>query len=136
MLDLWDFLEPLFQGRWKYFGGLVIGTLVLIVIRSLYLYWIKRQQQKDAIFIESHKAVPIKDLKKKMWFILMSIIILSFVIFPGSLFVTVEILKSIESIDPGIAVLIVFVIFIIYLVLIVVQSVRFSVLYRRIKKMV
>ena len=136
MLDLWDFLEPLFQGRWKYFSGLVVGTLLLLVIRSLRLYWIERQQLKDAIFIESHQAVPIKDLQKKKWFILASIIILLFIIMPGSLYVTVEILKSVESIDPGIAVLFVFIVFVIFLVLIVVQTVRFSNLYRRIKKMV
>lgn len=32
MIDLWDFLEPLIQGRWEYVGGLVIGTLLLLVI--------------------------------------------------------------------------------------------------------
>jgi hypothetical protein len=136
MTDIWDFLEPLIQGRWKYFGGLVIGTLLLLVIRSLRLYWIERQQQKDAIFVESHQSIPIKDLQKKKWFILSSIIILLFIVMPGSLYVTVEILKSIESINPGIAVLFVFIIFIILLVLIVVQSVRFRRLNRRIKKMV
>ncbi|MDP3304514.1 MAG: hypothetical protein Q8S15_00340 [Erysipelotrichaceae bacterium] len=136
MTDLWDFLEPLIQGRWEYFGGLVAASLLLLVIRSLRLYWIEKQQQKDAIFVESHQAVPIKDLQKKMWFILSSIIILLFIVLPGSLYLTVEILKSIDSINPGIALLFVFIIFIILLVLIVVQSVRFRRLNRRIKKMV
>lgn len=136
MLDLWDFLEPLIQGRWEYVGGLVIGTLLLLVIRSLRLYWIEKQQQKDAIFIESHQSIPIKDLQKKKWLILSSVLILLLIILPGSLYVTVEILKSIESINPGIALLFVFIIFVILLVLIVVQSVRFRRLNRRIKKMV
>lgn len=136
MIDLWDFLEPLIQGRWEFVGGLVIGTLLLLVIRSLRLFWIENQQQKDAIFIESHQAIPIKDLQKKMWLILLSVIILLVIVLPGTLYITVEILKSIESINPGVALLFVFIIFIILLVLIVVQSVRFSRLNRRIKKMV
>jgi len=136
MIILWDFLEPLIQGRWEYLGGLVIATLLLFVIRSLRLLWIERQQLKDAAFIESHQSVPIKDLQKKMYIVLSSVIILLFIVLPGSLYLTVEILKSIESINPGIALLFVFIVFIILLVLIVVQSVRFNRLNRRIKKMV
>lgn len=136
MPDFWDFLEPLIQGRWEYLGGLVIGTLLLLVIRGLRLYWIEKQQQKDAVFIKNHQAIPIEDLQKKLRFILSSIIILLFIVLPGSLYVTVEILKTIESINPGVALLFVFTLFIVLLMLIVVQSVRFRRLNRRIKKMV
>ncbi len=83
MADIWDFIEPIIQGRWEYFGGLVAGTLLLIVVRSFRLYWKEKQQQKDAIYIESHKAIPIEDLQRRMWLVLLSVIILIFVILPG-----------------------------------------------------
>lgn len=43
MLDIVDFLEPIIQGNWKYFGGFVLGVLFLILIRYIRLLWVERQ---------------------------------------------------------------------------------------------
>lgn len=135
MLDIVDFLEPIVHGNWKYLGGLVLGTLLLFLIRFINLLWVERQTKKDDEFIESHQNIPIKSLQKKVWFILLSVVILVIIVLPVSMWITVEILKQIESIDPGIALLFVFILFLLILIMTIVQFVRFKQLNRRIKKM-
>lgn len=135
MFDIVDFLEPIIQGNWKYLGGLILGTLLLILICYIRLLWVERQIVKDEEFISTHQNIPIKTLQKKVWFIMLSIFILVVIVLPGSMWITVEILKQIESIEPGIALLFVFILFIIILVISIIQSVRLRRLRRRIKKM-
>lgn len=135
MLDIVDFLEPIIQGNWKYLGGFIIGLFVLILIRYVRLLWIERQMVKDEEFIQSHQNVPIKTLQKKVWVILVSIIILVVIILPVSMWITVEILKKIESIEPAIALLFLLVLFVLILIITVIQSIRLRRLRRRIKKM-
>jgi len=135
MLDIVDFLEPLIQGNWKYLGGFVLGILLLILIRYIRLLWVERQTIKDDIYIQSHQNIPMKTLQKKVGFILLSIFILVIIVLPLSLWITVEILKQIKSIEPGIALLFIFIIFMFILVISIIQSVRFRRLRRRIKKM-
>lgn len=133
MLGIIDFLEPLFKGEWKYLGGMVLGALVLILIRVISKLWTERQITNDQKYVESHLNVPIESLKKKVWFILVSIIVLLLIVLPVSLWITVEILKSISNIDPGIALLFVFSLCIILTVIISIQTVRLRRLNRRIK---
>lgn len=135
MFDIVDFLEPIIQGNWKYLGGLILGILLLILIRYIRLLWVERQTVKDEEFISTHQSIPIKTLQKKVWFIMLSIFILVVIVLPGSMWITVEILKQIESIEPGIALLFIFILFIIILVISIIQSVRLRRLRRRIKKM-
>lgn len=135
MLDIVDFLEPMIQGNWKYLGGFILGLFVLILIRYVRLLWIERQMVKDDEFIQSHQNIPIKTLQKKVWFILVSIIILVVIVLPISMWITVEILKQIESINPGIALLFLFVLFILILIITLIQAIRLRRLRRRIKKM-
>lgn len=135
MFDIVDFLEPIIQGNWKYLGGLILGTLLLILICYIRLLWVERQIVKDEEFISTHQNIPIKTLQKKVWFIMLSIFILVVIFLPGSMWITVEILKQIESIEPGIALLFIFILFIIILVISIIQSVRLRRLRRRIKKM-
>ncbi len=135
MFDIVDFLEPIIQGNWKYLGGLILGILLLILIRYIRLLWVERQTVKDEEFISTHQNIPIKTLQKKVWFIMLSIFILVVIVLPGSMWITVEILKQIESIEPGIALLFIFILFIIILVISIIQSVRLRRLRRRIKKM-
>lgn len=135
MLDIVDFLEPMIQGNWKYLGGFILGLFVLILIRYVRLLWIERQMVKDDEFIQSHQNIPIKTLQKKVWFILVSIIILVVIVLPVSMWITVEILKQIESINPGIALLFLLALFILILIISMIQAVRLRRLRRRIKKM-
>jgi len=132
MLGIVDFLEPLVKGEWKYLGGMVLGALVLILIRVISKLWTERQITNDQKYVESHLNVPIESLKKKVWFILVSIIVLLLVVLPVSLWITVEILKSIKNINPGIALLFVFGLCIILTVIISIQTVRLRRLNRRI----
>lgn len=133
MLGIVDFLEPLVKGEWKYLGGMVLGALVLILIRVISKLWTERQITNDQKYVESHLNVPIESLKKKVWFILVSIIVLLIIVLPVSLWITVEILKSIKNINPGIALLFVFSLCIILTVIISIQTVRLRRLNRRIK---
>lgn len=133
MLGIVDFLEPLVKGEWKYLGGMVLGALVLILIRVISKLWTERQITNDQKYVESHLNVPIESLKKKVWFILVSIIVLLLIVLPVSLWITVEILKSIKNINPGIALLFVFSLCIILTVIISIQTVRLRRLNRRIK---
>lgn len=133
MLGVVDFLEPLVKGEWKYLGGMVLGALVLILIRVISKLWTERQITNDQKYVESHLNVPIESLKKKVLFILVSIIVLLLGVLPVSLWITVEILKSIKNINPGIALLFVFGLSIILTVIISIQTVRLRRLNRRIK---
>lgn len=135
MLDIVDFLEPMIQGNWKYLGGFILGLFVLILIRYVRLLWIERQMVKDDEFIQSHQNIPIKTLQKKVWFILVSIIILVVIVLPVSMWITVEILKQIESIEPAFALLFLLGLFILILIITIIQAVRLRRLRRRIKKM-
>lgn len=132
MFDVLGFLEPIMQGNWKYLGGLVIGTLTIALLRVCYLFWIERQTSKDIHFIQMHQNIPIKTLKNKAWIILLSVFVLVIVILPSSMWITVEILKSIENINPGIALLYVFGLFNIMLMILIIQTVRYRRLNRRI----
>lgn len=135
MLDIVDFLEPMIQGNWKYLGGFILGLFVLILLRYIRLLWIERQMVKDDEFIQSHQNIPIKTLQKKVWFILLSLVILVIVVLPVSMWITVEILKQIESIEPAFALLFLLVLFILILIISMIQAVRLRRLRRRIKKM-
>ena len=135
MFDIVDFLEPIIQGNWKYLGGLVLGILLLLIIRVVRLLWVERQTKKDDEFIESHQSTPIKSLQKRVWIIFLSIVILIIIVLPLSMWITVEILKSVDSIEPGIAFLFIFILFILILVLSSIQAVRLRRLRRRIKKL-
>jgi hypothetical protein len=135
MLDIVDFLEPMIQGNWKYLGGFILGLFVLILLRYIRLLWIERQMVKDVEFIQSHQNIPIKTLQKKVWFILLSLVILVIVVLPVSMWITVEILKQIESIEPAFALLFLLVLFILILIISMIQAVRLRRLRRRIKKM-
>ena len=135
MFDIVDFLEPIIQGNWKYLGGLVLGILLLLIIRVVRLLWVERQTKKDDEFINSHQSTPIKSLQKRVWIIFLSIVILIIIVLPLSMWITVEILKSVDSIEPGIAFLFIFILFILILVLSSIQAVRLRRLRRRIKKL-
>ena len=135
MFDIVDFLEPIIQGNWKYLGGLVLGILLLLIIRVVRLLWVERQTKKDDEFIESHQSTPIKSLQKRVWIIFLSIVILIIIVLPLSMWITVEILKSVDSIEPGIAFLFIFILFILILVLSSIQAIRLRRLRRRIKKL-
>lgn len=135
LFDIVDFLEPIIQGNWKYLGGLVLGILLLLIIRVVRLLWVERQTKKDDEFIESHQSTPIKSLQKRVWIIFLSIVILIIIVLPLSMWITVEILKSVDSIEPGIAFLFIFILFILILVLSSIQAVRLRRLRRRIKKL-
>lgn len=65
MFDIMDFLEPIIQGNWKNLGGLILGTLLLILIRYIRLLWVERQIVKDEEFISTHQNIPIKHFRKK-----------------------------------------------------------------------
>ena len=133
MLDILDFLEPLIQGKWEYLGGMVVGVLVIALIRGIYMLFIERQRLKDTQYIQTHQNIPVGKLQSNAYKILASIFGLFLIVFPGVLWITVEILKSIESIDPGIALLFVFIVFILILILLIIQVVRYQRLNRRIK---
>lgn len=133
LLDILDFLEPLIQGRWEYLGGLFLGSLTLFLVRGVYKLISEKEKAKDQSFAQTHLSVPIKTLEKTYWMILLSIIILLFIVLPVSLWITVEVLKSIKDIDPGIALLFVFINFILITIILIVQTVRFKRMNRRIK---
>lgn len=133
MLDIVDFLEPLFQGRWEYLGGLILGALTTGLIRVLYKLWAERERKKDTAYIEAHQKIPVEKLQTTSHMILASIVVGFLVILPGILWITVEILKRIESIDPGFAVLFILVVIILITVLLTIQGVRYKRLSRRIK---
>lgn len=133
MLGIVDFLDPLVKGEWKYFGGMVLGVLVLILIRVISKLWTERQITNDVKCLESHLIFPVESLKKKVWFILVSIFVLLLVILPASLWFTVEVLKSIKDINPGIALLFLFSLCIVLTIIISIQTVRLRRLNRRIK---
>ena len=61
--------------------------------------------------------------------------ILIIIVLPLSMWITVEILNSVDSIEPGIALLFIFILFILILVLSSIQAVRLRRLRRRIKKL-
>lgn len=133
MSDIVDFLEPLIQGKWEYLGGMVIGVLTITLIRVVYMLWTERQRVRDTEYIQTHQGIPVEKLQSNAYKILATILVLFLVVFPGTLLITVEILKSIESIDPGIALLFVFIVFILIMILLIVQVVRYTRLTRRIK---
>lgn len=133
LLDILDFLEPLIQGRWEYLGGLFLGSLILFLVRGVYKLISEKEKAKDQSFAQTHLSVPIKTLEKTYWMILLSIIILLFIVLPVSLWITVEVLKSIKDIDPGLALLFVFIDFIIITMILIVQTIRFKRMNRRIK---
>lgn len=134
VLDIVDFLEPLFQGRWEYLGGLILGTLALALVRVLYRLWAERERKKDTAYIEAHQKIPVEKLQTTAQMILASIVVGFLIVLPGILWITVEILKSIESIDPGFAVLFVLLVIILITVLLTIQGVRYKRLNRRIKR--
>jgi len=133
LMDILDFLEPLIQGRWEYLGGLFLGSLMLFLVRGIYKLISEKEKAKDQSFAQTHLSVPIKTLEKTYWMILLSILILLFIVLPVSLWITVEILKSIEDIDPGLALLFVLIDFIMITIILIVQTVRFKRMNRRIK---
>ena len=132
-MNIVDILETLIQGRWEYLGGMVLGILTITLLRVVYMLWTERQRVKDTEYIQTHQAIPVEKLQSNAYKILASIFVLFLVVFPGTLWITVEILKSIESIDPGIALLFVFIVFILIMILLIVQVVRYTRLTRRIK---
>jgi sterol desaturase/sphingolipid hydroxylase (fatty acid hydroxylase superfamily) len=133
VLDIVDFLEPVFQGRWEYLGGLILGMFALGLVRVLYKLWAERERKKDTAYIETHQKIPVEKLQTTAYLILASIVIGFLVVLPGILWMTVEILKRIESIDPGFAVLFILVVIILITVLLTIQGVRYKRLSRRIK---
>jgi hypothetical protein len=133
MLGIVDFFEPIVKGEWKFVGGMALGVLVLILFRVISKLWTERQITNDIKYVESHLNVPIDSLKKKVWFILVSIILLLLIILPVSLWITVEILKSVKDINPGIALLFVLCLCLILTMIISIQTVRLRRLNRRIK---
>ncbi|KAF0224148.1 MAG: hypothetical protein FD133_958 [Erysipelotrichaceae bacterium] len=133
MLDIVDFLEPLIQGKWEYLGGMVLGVLTIGLVRVIYMLWFERERAKDKEYIQTHQAIPVEKLQSNAYKILATIFVLFLAVFPGVLWITVEILKSIESIDPGIALLFVFIVFLLIMILLIVQGVRYKRLTRRIK---
>ncbi len=135
MLGIVDFLELAIQGKWSALGWFVLGAFCLGLIRVLRGLWIERQSHKDEQFIRTHQEIPIQTLKKKSWWLLGSIVLLFAIILPGVLWLTVEVLKSIKSIDPAIAVGFVFIIFILIVTILIVQLVRYLTLKRRIARM-
>ncbi len=134
-MNIVDILETLIQGKWEYLGGMVLGILTITLLRVVYMLWTERQRVKDTEYIQTHQAIPVEKLQNNAYKILASIFVLFLVVFPGTLWITVEILKSIESIDPGIALLFVFIVFILIMILLIVQVVRYTRLIRRIKLM-
>jgi len=134
-MNIVDILETLIQGKWEYLGGMVLGILTITLLRVVYMLWTERQRVKDTEYIQTHQAIPVEKLQSNAYKILASIFVLFLVVFPGTLWITVEILKSIESIDPGIALLFVFIVFILIMILLIVQVVRYTRLNRRIKLM-
>jgi len=134
-MNIVDILETLIQGKWEYFGGMVLGILTITLLRVVYMLWTERQRVKDTEYIQTHQAIPVEKFQSNAYKILASIFVLFLVVFPGTLWITVEILKSIESIDPGIALLFVFIVFILIMILLIVQVVRYTRLTRRIKLM-
>lgn len=135
MLGIVDFIELALRGNWKVLGWFVIGAFCLGLIGVIRGFWIERQTQKDEEFIRAHQAIPIAKLQKKAWILLGSTIILLFLVLPSTLWITVEVLKSIEGFNPGIAVAFVFIVFLLILIIMVIQTVRFSRLKRRIARM-
>lgn len=133
MLGIVDLLEPIVKGQWKYVGGLILGLAFLFLARIISMLWTERQITNDAKYVESHIHIPIETLQKKVWFILVSIVVLLIIILPASLWITVEILKSIKEINPGIALMFVLSLCIVLTIIISVQTIRFRRLNRRIK---
>lgn len=134
-MNIVDILETLIQGKWEYLGGMVLGVLTITLLRVVYMLWTERQRVRDTEYIQTHQAIPVEKLQSNAYKILASIFVLFLVVFPGTLWITVEILKSIESIDPGVALLFVFIVFILIMILLIVQVVRYTRLTRRIKLM-
>lgn len=135
MLGIVELLEFALKGNWKGLAWFIIGAFCIGLIRVLYGLWSERQTQKDDEFIRAHQEIPIETLQKKMRWLLGSIILLFAIILPATLWLSVEVLKRIESINPGIALAFVFTEFMLILVIILVQTVRYSKLNRRIKRM-
>lgn len=133
MPDFTDFLEALLTGRWKYLSGLVAGTVILILIRLFRYSWKKKQDARDADFVERNLTVPIERLKKKVSLILLSLASLLIVVLPGSLWVTVELLKKNASLPDAQKALITFALVILLTIVVAVQGVRLRRLRRRIK---
>lgn len=133
VLNIVDFLEPLIQGKWEYLGGMFLGVLTIGLVRVFYKLWTERLKAKDLEYIQTHQAIPVEKLQSNAYKILATIFVLFLVVFPGVLWITVEVLKSIENIDPGIALLFVFIVFILITILLIVQVVRYQRLARRIK---
>lgn len=134
VLDLTDYLEALFTGKWKYLGWMLIGSLTLGTLRILYGLWMKKLAKDDAVFVQRNLTVPIETFKRKANWILLSIVLL-FVIFAVTTWITVEILKGIESSPDWLNVLIVFALTLVFLISSTVQAVRLTRLNRRIKLM-
>lgn len=99
MLGIVDFIELAIKGNWKVLGWFVIGLFCLALLRVLRSLWIEHQTQQDDQFIRTHQEIPFETLQKKSWWLLGSIIVLFMIILPGTLWLTVEVLKSIDSIN-------------------------------------
>lgn len=131
MIEILGFLNPIIQKNWQYLGIVLIGTLTLVLIRIFYLFWNESQTTKSNHYQQIHQNIPIKRLKNKIWLIVLSVILLVFVVLPSSMWITIEILKRIENINSGIALLYVSSLFIIMLMILIIQTVRYRRLNRR-----
>jgi sterol desaturase/sphingolipid hydroxylase (fatty acid hydroxylase superfamily) len=135
MPGILDFLEPLFRGDMKYFSGLVFGTVVILILRFIYIKWMERQKVDDMAFVEKHKGESIEVFKKKFRIILISIVVLLFVVQPLVLFATVKFLMNVLDVEPWLGVSVILIEIFILFVLMIIQTVRFARLNRRIKLM-
>lgn len=135
MLGIVDFIELAVKGNWKVLGWFILGAFSIGLIRVVRGLWIERQTQKDEEFIRAHQAIPIETLKKRAWTLLGSAIVLLVLVLPVTLWITVEVLKSIEGINPGIALAFVFTVFLLILIIMIIQTVRYRRLRRRIVHM-
>ncbi len=135
MPGILDFLEPLFRGNLKYFSGLVLGTLVILILRLLRMKWVQRENLADQTFVSKHSGEDIEVFKKKSRMIFLSIFILFLVVLPLLMFVSVKVLESVMDVEPWLGVLVVFVEFCVIVVLLIIQGVRGKRLGRRIKLM-
>lgn len=135
MAGILDFLEPLFSGNLKYFTGLVLGTLVVLIVRFINMKWRIRQDKADQEFVLKHQGESIDIFRKKSRIINYSLLILLVVIMPLALFLSVRFLDGVLDVEPGVGVAVVLVEVIVLIVLVAVQSVRGRRLRRRIKLM-
>ncbi len=133
MPNIFDFLEPLFSGNLKYFSGFVLGTLVVLIVRYLYIVWGRRQSLADQNFVNIHKGESIETFKKRSRIISYSLVILLVVVLPLLLFVSVKVLDSVMDVEPWLGVLVVLIEVCILIVLTIIQGVRGRRLRRRIK---